>query len=260
MRLRHFEDVTLLITHYNRSESLTRLLTTIAQQGCSFGEIVVSDDSSSEYHIDRIRDLQRELNFTLLTSSRNRGLGHNMNKGQQAVSTPFTLYIQEDFFPAPGFADRLEEALSMLAERPDLDIIRFYAYLRYPYLKEYRNGYSEIKYVPWGADYRKIYCYSDHPHLRRDSFTRKFGTYAEGIAGDRTEYLMCLSFIQNNGKGLFYNDYQGLFQQKNSSAEPSTMDRRSWRNSNNLLIGMLRDLYRQVKYNWDLHFVKGKQK
>ena len=143
-----------------------------------------------------------------------------------------------------------------MQERNDLDIVRFYSYLKYPYLKPYKDGYSEMLISPWSADYTKIYYYSDHPHLRRTYFFQKFGRYAEGLKGDRTEYLMCISFIKNKGKGLFYDDYQGLFYQKNSEEEPSTMTRSSWTHSSNLVISLVRDIYRQVKYNYDILFLK----
>ena len=54
----------------------------------------------------------------------------------------------------------------------------------------------------------KIYQYSDHPHLRKSSFLTKFGRYQEGIKGDKTEYNMCVSFIKNKGKGLFFNEFR----------------------------------------------------
>ena len=107
---------------------------------------------------------------------------------------------------------------------------------------------------PWFTNYKKIYYYSDHPHLRRSSFFERFGRYEEGLKGDKTEYKMCVSFIKNKGKGLFYDDYKALFKQENSSEEPSTMTRSNWTQSENLLITLVRNIYRQVKYNFDLLF------
>jgi glycosyltransferase involved in cell wall biosynthesis len=249
----YFDGVTLLITHYNRSSSLERLLKSYRHLECSFGGIVVSDDGSKEEHRERLIDLQEEYSFDLVTSVQNKGLGNNINKGQDAVKTPYTLYVQEDFVPAPDFAYHFRNALNMMDERPDFDIVRFYSYLKYPYLRPYKNGFSEMYVYPWSWDYMKIYFYSDHPHLRRSNFFEKFGRYAEGLKGDRTEYQMCISFIRNKGKGLFYDDYKGLFDQKNSGDEPSTMTYRdNWRQSSNLLIKITRDVYRQIKYNYDL--------
>src|SRR5699024_793203 len=109
------------------------------------------------------------------------------------------------------------------------------------YLKPFQRGFSEMYIKPFALDYRKIYFYSDHPHLRRSSFFAKFGRYAEGIKGDKMEYKMCISFIQNKGKGLFYDKYQNLLEQVNSVEEPSTMVRVAWRQSNSTFIKIMRN-------------------
>ncbi len=248
-----FSDVTLLITHYNRSNSLERLLKAFKQQNVSFNDIVVSDDYSDASHLDHIDILKKEYTFRLITASQNGGLGNNLNKGQAEVKTPYTLYVQEDFIPMPVFAEHFKDAMDIMYNEPDMDIIRFYAYGPYPYLEPYKKGFSKMLYKPWFLDKNKIYNYSDHPHLRRSNFFERFGKYTEGIKSDKTEYEMCLAFIQNKGRGLFYDAYDSLFKQENSSEEPSTVTRSNWRQSDNLLISFIRMAYRQIKYNYDLH-------
>lgn len=250
----HFPQVTLLVTHYNRSRSLHRLLATFRNQQCTFADIVVSDDGSLPVHLEALKNLQHKLHFRLITSPQNKGLGNNINKGQDAVKTPYTLYVQEDFEPDASFSTHFLDAMHFLEEEPELDLVRFYAYLKYPYLKNYLKGFSRMLIKPWYTNYKKIYYYSDHPHVRRSTFFQKFGRYAEGIKGDRTEYKMCVSFIKNKGKALFYNDYKALFTQINPPGEPSTMSRSSWTNSNNLFVMIVRHVYRQLKYNFDLLF------
>lgn len=248
-----FDDVTLLITHYNRSNSLERLLRAFKEQEISFNDIVVSDDCSAAAHLDHIRGLQSDFSFRLITTPKNGGLGNNLNKGQLEVKTPYTLYVQEDFIPMPIFAEHFQDAIDIMHAESAMDVIRFYAYGPYPYLKPYKKGYSHMLYQPWFIDKNKIYKYSDHPHLRRSNFFERFGQYTEGIKSDKTEYQMCLSFIQNNGKSLFYEGYDTLFKQENSSEEPSTVTRSNWRQSENMLVAVVRLVYRQVKYNYDLH-------
>jgi glycosyltransferase involved in cell wall biosynthesis len=250
---KHFDSVTLLVTHYNRSSSLERLLKSFEHLECSFGGIVISDDGSKSEHLSRLEQIKEEYRFDLITTLQNRGLGNNINKGQDTVRTPYTLYVQEDFVPTPLFPEKFEVALRAMEECAELDLVRFYSYLKYPYLKPYKAGFSEMLIKPWGLDYTKIYFYSDHPHLRRSSCFEKFGRYPEGLKGDRTEYLMCVSWIRNNAKGLFYNDFKALFDQRNSEEEPSTMTRSNWRQSSNVLIAAVRDIYRQLKYNYDLN-------
>jgi len=246
-----FNTITLLVTHYNRSQSLERLLNAFDAQGILFGDIVVSDDGSKPVHLDRLKEMQASYPFRLITTPVNRGLGNNINKGQDAITTPYTLYVQEDFDPFPGYAEHLKDALAIMDERKDVDIARFYAYFKYPYLKPYRNGFSEMMFGIWKPGYRKFHVYSDHPHLRRSTFFKKFGRYAEGLKGDRTEFLMALSFLKNKGKAMFYEDYKGLFDQVNSSNEPSTMKRSDLRQSDSPFISLTRSLYRNVKHTYE---------
>ncbi len=253
---KHFKDVTLLVTHYNRSSSLENLLQSFHNLGCVFDDIVVSDDGSKPEHQAYLKKIQSQYPFRLITTPKNKGLGNNLNKGQDAVTTPYTLYVQEDFTPSEVFPTSFGDALEIMNERKDFDIVRFYAYSAYPYLKAFRKGFSEMLIKPWYADYMKVYYYSDHPHLRRSNFFTKFGRYPEGIKGDRTEYRMCISFIQKKGKGLFYNEFTRLFTQDNSEAEPSTMSRKSWTTSKNPLISFARFGYRQLRYNYDMLFAK----
>ncbi len=254
-----FKDVTLLITHYNRSGSLERLLSALEERACLFEDIVVSDDCSRPEHLNAIKSLQNRFSFQLIESPVNRGLGNNINKGQDAVTTSYTLYIQEDFVPTEQFTECFANALDIINERPDLDIIRFYSYLKYPYMKAYKKGFSEMIIKPWFLNHLKIYYYSDHPHLRRSDFFQKFGHYAEGLKGDRIEYRMCVSFIQNKGKGLFFDNYKSLFVQENSEDEPSTMKRKSWTTSKKPIIALIRKIYRQIRYNFDILFVNSKR-
>jgi glycosyltransferase involved in cell wall biosynthesis len=252
-----FSSVTLLITHYNRSQSLERLLQSFEKQEVKFGDIVVSDDGSKPLHLDKLKEMEGKYRFRLITTPKNKGLGNNINKGEDVVETPYTLYVQEDFDPLPGYAEHLQDALDILNDRPDIDIARFYAYFKYPYLKPFRKGFSEMIFKFWYPGYRKFHYYSDHPHLRRSDFFKKFGRYAEGLNIERAEFLMTVSFLKNKGKGVFYDDYKGLFNQINTSAEPSTMKRSNIRRSDNFVIAFVRDIYRHVRHNYD--YLKAKK-
>lgn len=254
-----FPEVTLLITHYNRSKSLQRLLETFRKQQFIFGDIVVSDDGSQPEHLEQLKAGQQEYGYKLITTPGNKGLGNNINKGQDAVTTPYTLYVQEDFEPSDVLAEHFTDALQFMKEDVSLDIVRFYAYFTYPKKRLYGKGFSEMIYSPLTPNHLKFYVYSDHPHLRRSNFLEKFGRYPEGIKGDLTEYTMAISFIQKGGRGLFYNDFTELFYQKNSSDEPSTMNRAGWRESRNVFIMALRALYLQyklLKCTRDVYFMK----
>ena len=144
----------------------------------------------------------------------------------------------------------------ILTERPDVDMVRFYAYFKYPYLKKVNEGFAEMVFKLWYPGYKKFYYYSDHPHVRRSGFLQKFGRDSEGVEGDVTEYNMMLAFLQKKGKGFFYEDFKGLFDQSNSNDEPSTMKRDYWRESGNVFVTALRHAYRHFKFNRDYLFRK----
>lgn len=247
----NFPDVTLLITIYNRSRSLERLLSAFKKLNCKFADIVVSDDGSRPEHLEAVRALQSSYSFRLVTAPQNSGLGNNINKGQRAVTTPYTLYVQEDFVPRNIFPGYLQEALQYMNERDDVDLVRFYSYFKYPYLAPVKKGLSEMQFKASYPTYRQYYMYSDHPHLRRSNFLDKFGPYVEGKNVDVTEYRMMISFLQNKGKALYYENHMELFDQLNSADEPSTAKRNYWRESNNIFVASMRHIYRHVKFRID---------
>jgi len=246
----YYRGVTLLVTHYNRSSSLERLLRSYKELNCRFEAVVVSDDGSKPEHQAVLKELQAQYGFELVTTPQNKGLGNNLNKGQDAVKTPYTLYVQEDFVPKPAFKQHFADALAIMQQEQDLDIVRFYAYFKYSYLQPYKKGFSRMifKVEPWYTDHLKFYVYSDHPHLRRSNFFEKFGRYVEGKKGDTTEFSMCISFIRNKGKGLFFDNCYDIFDQRNTSDEPSTMSRPDWKQQKSPLVLMLRWMFLKYRF------------
>ena len=242
-----FSNVALLITHYNRSQSLSRLLNTMKALEITFGEVIVSDDCSKPEHQQHVFKLQQNFNFQLVTTPVNKGLGNNINKGQACVTKPYIFYLQEDFYPLAGFEDHVADALGFLENDYTIDIARFYAYFRYPHLKPYKKGFSEMIFNRLSINHIKFYCYSDHPHLRRTSFVEKFGPYPEGLSGDKTEYYMAIAFLKKGGKGIFYDRFTELFQQKNTLAEPSVIERVKWRQRKHPFILALRAVHVKLR-------------
>lgn len=246
-----YKDVTLLITHYNRSASLERLLAAFVEMDMSFAAIIVSDDCSKPEHLEHIRHINLNYNFKLIEAVKNGGLGNNINKGQHAVLTKYTLYVQEDFVPTERFPKAFADSLLFLDANQELDMARYYAYFKYPYLKPLGQGFSEMYFPFFGNGYRKFYAYSDHPHLRRSNFIDKFGPYREDLKSDATEYTMMMNFLKRRGKSIFYEDFKSLFDQRNSEEEPSTVQRSSMRTTNNIFIASIRHIYRYVKFYKD---------
>jgi len=254
-----FPGVTLLITHYNRSASLGRLLASFKALDCRFDDIVVADDGSKPDQQEQLKQLQTLYNFNLVLSPKNMGFPHNFNKGQDAVKTPLTLYVQEDFVPSPTFPAHFADAVQFMNTDKSLDYIRFWSFYRYPTMRPVGKGFSELVFSPWNMSHLKFFMYSDNPHLRRSNFFEKFGRYKEGLSGDVMEYKMAISFLQNKGKGLFYDDHMALFEHVNSTDEPSTMHRANWRQKKNPLLLFMRWGYLRFKWlrsTWDMKFMR----
>jgi glycosyltransferase involved in cell wall biosynthesis len=256
----HFDRVSLLITHYNRSNSLLCLLEAWKQLGITFNTIVVSDDGSKPEHLGTLERLKEQGKITLVTTPLNKGLAHNINKGQQAITTPYTLYVQEDFIPTEKFPAAFGFALDYLENKQEIDVARFYAYFKFPFLKSVGNGFSQMIFNPslFLFNNRRFFMYSDHPHLRRSNFLQKFGPYEEGKKSDVTEYTMMIRFLQKGGNGIFYDDYKALFNHVNTTEEATTVTRSSIRYSNNIFIKVVRDIYRYIKFNYHYRCLKMK--
>ena len=254
------QQIGVLITHYNRSKSLERLLLSLKNLNLAFNEIVVSDDGSQPVHLNELERLKTIYHFKLVSTPVNRGLGHNINKGQDAITSKYTLYIQEDFVPTEAFIQKLQNAKEYLESDAGLDMVRFYAYTKYPNLVPVQHGFSEMQFSQayFWEGYQKFYLYSDHPHIRRSNFFEKFGRYQEGLNPERTEYRMMMQVLKVGTKVYFYNDHQSLFIQENSAEEPSTLKRNFWRNNDTIFINGLRHMYRYLRFNFDLLHLKFK--
>jgi glycosyltransferase involved in cell wall biosynthesis len=254
-----FGEIALLITHYNRSLSLERLLRSFEERHIGFNEIIVSDDGSKPEHIRHLEELKTRFGITLVLAAKNGGLANNINKGQRAVKSPYTLYVQEDFIPTERFRQSLTHGLALMQEDPKIDLVRFYAYRKHPYLEPVKNGFSEMKFYFWRLNTAQFTCYSDHPHLRRSNFLEKFGDYKEGIKSDRAEFRMVIQFLQHKGKSLIHDDYRDIFVQENSAQEPSQVARKKVRQqlqlSDSVMISIIRSIYRNIKYRLDYFFL-----
>jgi len=247
-----YKTISLLITHYNRSQSLEKLLLSLEKQQIYFNEIVVSDDGSKQEHLDKLKLMKDRFNFKLICTDKNKGLANNINKGQRAISSPYTIYIQEDFIPTDKFKNCLTDGLSLMENDPKLDMVRFYTYRMYPYLKPVKNGFYEMIFNFWYPSYWEFQYYSDHPHLRRSNFLEKFGEFKEGIHSDKAEFKMSISFLQKKGKAVIHKDYKEIFIQENSTEEPSQVSRKKIREyirlTNSFPVKIVRSIYRFIKF------------
>lgn len=244
-----FKDVTLLITHYNRSRSLERLLAALSKLQCAFEDTVVSDDASRPEEMQEVKRLQEIYKFRLVTTPVNKGYGNCINKGEDAITTPYTLYLQEDFVPFDIFPEHFKSALQFLNEDQSLDYVRFWALGEMHLdLKPYGKGFSEMIYKVSNLYHFKFYQFTDTPNIRRNNFRKKFGRYREGIHGDKTDYYMAISFLHNKGKGLFFDAYDTLFAHDDIEEGSRIRSLKNWRQSEHITIRFLRFFF--LRYKW----------
>src|SRR5690606_3442310 len=147
--------------------SLEKLLQSFDDLNYVFGDIIVSDDGSKPDHLNYINSLKEKFPIRIIGTEKNKGLGNNINKGQDQVKTLYTMYIQEDFEPLHTFYKSLKDAFYFMENDHQLDIVRFWSYYRYPYLRPFSKGFSEMYIKLFSSDYSKIYFYGDTPHIRR---------------------------------------------------------------------------------------------
>ena len=253
--IRPESDVTLLVTHYNRPRALERQLSTFQKLGMTFANIIVSDDASRPENLNELAEIQKQYPFELVTTPMNRGLGNNINKGQDRVKTKYTLYAQEDFYPTDQFPEKFAIGLKAMEERPDVDILRFYIKAKPPEVKAYKYGFSEMIFRIWRPGAYKFFCYSDWPHLRRAKFFERFGRYREGVPVIKCEKAMVMSFLQDRGVGLLC-DVSNSFVHGNENDEPSTQDYSTFFKIKGRLPDWLFDLIWTAKLTLEYFFVR----
>ncbi|MCH5685121.1 hypothetical protein LWM68_13215 [Niabella sp. W65] len=82
MQTHHFPDITLLVTHYNRSASLQNMLQSFRVRQLSFGGIVVSDDGSQPLHFDKLQELQKSSGLHLFRPLKTAALVKTLIRGK----------------------------------------------------------------------------------------------------------------------------------------------------------------------------------
>ena len=148
-------------------------------------EYILSDDGSPP----EIQAQMREIPFDqYLMSPRNRGLGHNQNKGVRAARGEFIFHLQDDWV-CKSPPDFLEAALELFDERPDVVMIRFDEEpRRLPHeTHALRSGRTARIYVNGRCTELGEYGYTDRPHIKRRSFHEQIGWYREGVPMTRME-------------------------------------------------------------------------
>lgn len=177
--------LSIIITTFNRPDSLKRCVDAIRDLSLSIPhEVVVSDDASNEKNLDQIKQLSGIDN--LILSDVNQGLGANLNKAIRAAKGEFIVYCQDDFVLDKNIEPILLEGMQAI-ENKKLDMIRFTSNYSFPKLIPFSENIKRIPHFSWQNFFYNTYQYSDHPFLSKKSFFVELNYFLEGVKGDYGE-------------------------------------------------------------------------
>lgn len=199
--------VSVVVVGYKRPDLLLRTVTSFRTVSTyPHLEFVLSDDGSPA----KMQKEMRQMAFDLYAmASRNEGLGRNINKGMTAATGEYLLLLQDDWL-CRGPADFVEAGLEVLAERPDVGLVRYRRSTREPPFDLHVTGggrrvriYQNDSYARTGA-----YAYTDNPHLKRRSLHETLGMYLEGVPMTHMEHDFARRFDgQCKVKGAYIEGY-----------------------------------------------------
>lgn len=205
-------DCTILICHYNRLDQLAACVAQLRQVLGPEIEIVVSDDCSPPHVVE---EMVRMPGVRFVLGERNRGLGHNSNKGLRAITTPYVLHLQDDHHLKPGVsADFLWRGIEALERFPQVGILR---YMVPPYFRigaQTRVGDTEMVRLEgsvWRDGMTAFYLYSDWAHLKRASLHQDLGYYPEGHTVGITELEFAFRVLKRGVGVYMFPEYRDIF-------------------------------------------------
>lgn len=189
--------LSILITHYNRPESLVVCLKTIRDLQLDIPyEIVVSDDGSTLENLQKVRALKID---QLITVFINEGLTANLNKGIKACKGDYIFYCQEDFTILPELSQQLQEVFKVL-DNGKLDMVRLRANYVFKHLIRITDEIYRIPRFSFKNFNINTFQYSDHPFITKVNFYKKYGYYLEGTSGPYGETEYAIRILNTNAK------------------------------------------------------------
>ncbi|MEP5253962.1 MAG: glycosyltransferase family 2 protein [Winogradskyella arenosi] len=189
--------LSILITHYNRSEALQQCVT--AAHNVSWPmpyEVVVSDDGSNRQHVNAIKQIPK---IKLVLAESNQGLAANINKGIQACTGTYLLYCQEDFLIKKEIECILPELFSLL-DNKSLDMIRLRANYQFPKLNALEKHVYSIPKFSFKNFYYNAFQYSDNLFMTTPDFFIKNKLYLEHTSGDYGETEYAIRIFKSDSK------------------------------------------------------------
>lgn len=201
-------EVTILICTYERQKELAATVDAL-RENMSYPtdklKWLICDDSSPSQYASRLakRPGYRDLHIEVVNTEKNGGWGRNVNNGNNAVTTEFTFFIEDDKILRKALDLRV--GIAAMMEMPYIGMMRY----RGTAGDHLILHHMEVNITKWLPDYqggvglsgRLTYClidqgspalniYSHGPHLKRSNFHQFYGAYPEGLKLGPTEEAM----------------------------------------------------------------------
>jgi glycosyltransferase involved in cell wall biosynthesis len=189
--------ISILITHYNRPDALEKCITAIRNLDFPLPvELLVSDDCSDPEIMIQVQNFKID---TLITSSVNRGLASNLNKGIKACSGDYILYIQEDFIIDPEILNVLKESIDLL-NTDAVDMVRFRANYVFNHLIPLTRHIFRIPKFSFRNFNINTFQYSDNPFITTPRFFKKHNYFLENTSGGYGETEFAIRVLKSSSK------------------------------------------------------------
>ena len=209
--------ISVLFITYNRLDLLQKTLdcflknTTYPRNRL---QLIVCDDASPRFVQEEIRKMPFDI---FLCSLVNRGLGANTNQGLAAATGDFIFQLQDDWLIEQP-SDYLEQGVWALRRFEHLQFIRYTVKGTYDYFPvlNYEDNRHQKKNIQFFCKRQSdvafsFLIYSDQPHLKKASFHRQIGPYAEGINMEDTEVDMSRRFLKSTAEAAVLLQYEDVF-------------------------------------------------
>lgn len=161
--------LSVLVIHYKRTDLAINAISSIKRLGLDSIEYILSDDGTPNLSLE---ELSHHFD-TIIVSTQNKGLGHNMNQAVTAARGKYLLVMQEDT-EFTGNKQDLEKSMAVLDSYSQIEMIRFYG----SWIVDSSEQFIECKNLPNSNQQLYILnhkhptfsgdAYSDMPHIRRN--------------------------------------------------------------------------------------------
>ena len=150
-------NLSIIIPHYNCSNFLNKLLSSIPQK--KDVQIIIVDDKSELFHLNVIEELKKKYNFDFFKNDRNKGAGTCRNIGLEKAIGKWILFADSDDF----FIDNFYQKVSRYFDSSD-DVIFFT-----PTSENMKTGKIADRHLSFK---KKIFAYLKDNNQKNEFFLR----------------------------------------------------------------------------------------